>query len=275
MHETENYARALTRPAATASGGAISLRSVIRDRNTNDCGPELDSPISLVIQRSVFYRNSASVELNPSVIVGGIASGGAISINIDVPFSRFEIIHCYFSNNVVVADNGAEIGGLADGSAIATSFYGDIIPSVSIRSSSFSGGTSRLRGTVGVLGGTSSGAASFHGSYNFHLHDVTMTDNSATSEGGICTGGALALRWEKRRDDQPMALSISQSLFENNKATGVTASAGALFVDHIFSNLTIVNTKFSGNVAKSLKCTLEIGPDRLVHSLFISLHCRL
>lgn len=234
-----------------------------RGSGSTACG-ELDSPIGFEVRDSTFVGNTGRAGSNSPVLVGGIATGGAVSIKADVQMSGIHFYNCTFKTNALIAYNGAELGGVADGGAVSISLFGPSVPDIVIDESEFFQSTTTIMGAAPVLGGTANGALSIHGSFTLDLNRTRFVKNKADSSEGVATGGAVSLRWENRREDFYFSINLNACQFVENTARGAAAYGGALYIDHKLSSMGVKDTIFANNTVDSLKCSLlffSLPPD--------------
>ena len=151
--------------------------------------------------------------------------------------------------------NGNEVGGIAEGSAIAITLENESESVIKLRDLNVEGNTASLAESRALLGGVTGGAVSIHGVFHLVLEGSAFEGNVAWSTTGVAHGGALSLRWEQRKAVKPIVtVVVADTSFVGNSVSGAAASGGAIFSDHVFSSILMDRVTFRANSANASKC---------------------
>ncbi len=200
VHNNENVKNTTSSPA---QGGAINIMS---NKKGDDETAEEAQTHSVTISNSWFNENKVQN-------LGG-AQGGAI--NTQLNHGNLEIIDSFFTNNSAIASEGSTSTGIKGGAISNLSAKLNVIDSYfgknKVQGYSVSGGA--IYDDIASYTSTPTAKEAFE---THKFTNVIFEQNSANSEGGGASGGAMA---------SMVAQNIENALFKDNSVTVSNASKG-------------------------------------------------
>ncbi|MDR3282040.1 MAG: InlB B-repeat-containing protein [Candidatus Methanoplasma sp.] len=228
-----------------ASGGLVATINNSVDIII-DGGPAGQLTTASLLHFKLTNNGSGTVTLRGLDLTGPV--GG---VDLDI-VGKFAVEGCSFTGFAGTALNGGKDVTISDsyfgGNSVHAAYNTGVTSAkVTFERCTFDGNTARA---VTLTGGTASDVA------KFSIRECYFKDNSMTNVGGALAGGGAIRLWASY-----FSMTVEDSIFENNRAVGVSASSGgnntvdggALYVSAdsgVGGELNILRSNFKDNFAQ-------------------------